>query len=260
MQGTWVLSLGRKDLLEEAMATHSSILAWEIPWTEEPGGHSGMGSQKTWTWLSDWACLHITSNSIWNICIWHRPHTQAETRPHDKKALDYVFRKAQLEQLKKTLLRHKCHLPGSSDNHSNSEVQGPIVVFNLNSLTLIKTPLMECRWPQDIGLTKKFVRVFPSYLTENPNKLFCQPNAFLDAMVDTNFTDTLPFQIRTLADTSTEVATFCGPEWPGQLARHTWASGSWQLLFSLPGVLCSQMLTNSHSSWSLWYGLNWDFW
>ena len=38
MQETQVWSLGREDLLEEEMATHSSILAWEIPWTEEPGG------------------------------------------------------------------------------------------------------------------------------------------------------------------------------------------------------------------------------
>ena len=37
MQETWVQSLGRKDPLEKEMATHSSILAWEIPWTEEPG-------------------------------------------------------------------------------------------------------------------------------------------------------------------------------------------------------------------------------
>ena len=35
---TWVRSLGQKDPLEKEMATHSSILAWEIPWTEEPGG------------------------------------------------------------------------------------------------------------------------------------------------------------------------------------------------------------------------------
>ena len=34
----WVLSLGQEDPLEKEMATHSSILAWEIPWTEEPGG------------------------------------------------------------------------------------------------------------------------------------------------------------------------------------------------------------------------------
>ena len=38
MQETWVRSLGREDSLEEEMATHSSILAWRIPWTEEPGG------------------------------------------------------------------------------------------------------------------------------------------------------------------------------------------------------------------------------
>ena len=44
-QETWVRSLGRKDLWEEGMATHSSILAWRIPWTEEPGGLQSMESQ-----------------------------------------------------------------------------------------------------------------------------------------------------------------------------------------------------------------------
>ena len=38
MQETWIQSLGREDPLEKGMATHSSILAWSIPWTEEPGG------------------------------------------------------------------------------------------------------------------------------------------------------------------------------------------------------------------------------
>ena len=38
MQETWARSLGREDPLEEGMATHSSILAWRIPWMEEPGG------------------------------------------------------------------------------------------------------------------------------------------------------------------------------------------------------------------------------
>ena len=51
MQETWVWSLGQEDPLEERMATHSSILAWEIPWTEKPGGLQSMGSQKSWTWL-----------------------------------------------------------------------------------------------------------------------------------------------------------------------------------------------------------------
>ena len=45
MQKIQVQSLGREDPLEEEMATHSSILAWEIPWTEEPGGLQSMGSQ-----------------------------------------------------------------------------------------------------------------------------------------------------------------------------------------------------------------------
>ena len=45
MQETWVQSLGQDDLLEKEMATHSSILAWESPWTEKPGGLQSMGSQ-----------------------------------------------------------------------------------------------------------------------------------------------------------------------------------------------------------------------
>ena len=46
MQETQVRSLGRKDPLEEKMATHSSILAWRISWTEEPCGLQSMGSQR----------------------------------------------------------------------------------------------------------------------------------------------------------------------------------------------------------------------
>ena len=46
MWETWVQSLGREDTLEKEMETHSSILAWKIPWTEEPGGLQSMGSQR----------------------------------------------------------------------------------------------------------------------------------------------------------------------------------------------------------------------
>ena len=46
MWEAWVKSLGREDPLEEEMATHSSILAWRIPWTEEPGGLQSMESQR----------------------------------------------------------------------------------------------------------------------------------------------------------------------------------------------------------------------
>ena len=46
MQETQVQSVGWEDYLEKKMATHSSILAWRIPWTEEPGGLQSIGSQK----------------------------------------------------------------------------------------------------------------------------------------------------------------------------------------------------------------------
>ena len=46
MWETRVQSLDREDLLEKEMATHSSILAWKIPWTEKPGGLQSMGSQR----------------------------------------------------------------------------------------------------------------------------------------------------------------------------------------------------------------------
>ena len=47
MQKTWVRLLHQEDPLEKEMATHSSILAWRIPWTEEPGGLQSMGSQES---------------------------------------------------------------------------------------------------------------------------------------------------------------------------------------------------------------------
>ena len=52
MQQTGVRSLSREDSLEKEMATHSSVLVWEIPWTEEPSELQSMG-RKSWTRLSD---------------------------------------------------------------------------------------------------------------------------------------------------------------------------------------------------------------
>ena len=49
MQKTWIQSLDWEDPLEEEMATHSSILAWKIPWTEVPGGLQSMGLQRDMT-------------------------------------------------------------------------------------------------------------------------------------------------------------------------------------------------------------------
>ena len=59
VQETWVQSLGWEDPLEKGMAPHSSILAWRIPWTEEPGGLQSMGSQRV---RHNW--VTTTSSSI----------------------------------------------------------------------------------------------------------------------------------------------------------------------------------------------------
>ena len=46
IQESWLQSLGQENTLEKEMVAHSSILAWEVPWTEEPGGQQSTGSQK----------------------------------------------------------------------------------------------------------------------------------------------------------------------------------------------------------------------
>ena len=63
MWETQVQSLGWEDLLEREMATHSSILAWRIPWTEEPGRLQSMGSQ-SWTRLSDFTFTFDRENNL----------------------------------------------------------------------------------------------------------------------------------------------------------------------------------------------------
>ena len=61
MQQMWVQSLGGEDPLEKEMTTCSSILAWEIPWTEEPGGLQSMGSQRVGHDLvTEHACTLLT--------------------------------------------------------------------------------------------------------------------------------------------------------------------------------------------------------
>ena len=59
MQEMWVQSLGQEDPRAEEMTTHSIILAWEIPWTEEPGRLHSMGSQSQ-TWLSNRALSKVS--------------------------------------------------------------------------------------------------------------------------------------------------------------------------------------------------------
>ena len=72
MQETWVRSLGQEDLLEKGMATHSSVLAWRIAWTEESGRLPFIGSQRVWHGWSDciqlyqyWKWLPNSGSSLW---------------------------------------------------------------------------------------------------------------------------------------------------------------------------------------------------
>ena len=65
MQETWVRSLGWEDPLEKEKATHFSILAWKIPWTQEPGRLQSMGSQSL-TRLSDFT---FTLKRNWGVCV-----------------------------------------------------------------------------------------------------------------------------------------------------------------------------------------------
>ena len=60
MRESWIHSLGRQDPLEKEMATHSSTLAWGIPWMEEPGGLQSMELQKSGTRLSSFTFFHFT--------------------------------------------------------------------------------------------------------------------------------------------------------------------------------------------------------
>ena len=71
MRETRVRFLGGEDLLEKEMATHSTILAWKIPWTEEPGGLQSMGSQ-SWSQLSMHThapALHLISFSYLSLAV-----------------------------------------------------------------------------------------------------------------------------------------------------------------------------------------------
>ena len=77
MQETWVWFLGGEDPLEKEMATHSSTLAWKIPWTEEPGGLQSMGSQRVghdWTTSPSpfliFHCVYVPLLSYPSICWW----------------------------------------------------------------------------------------------------------------------------------------------------------------------------------------------
>ena len=93
MQETQVRSLGQEDPLEEKMATHSTIPAWEIPWTEEPGRLQSMGSQKSQTQLSTHA--HTPELEVWSLNRWTtKESSQSRFQPMVKQTLVRVVRLA----------------------------------------------------------------------------------------------------------------------------------------------------------------------
>ena len=83
LQETWLWSVAWEDPLEEGMATHSSILTWRMPWTEEPGGLQSMGSQRV---RHGWVTKHIY------------PYTHTHTHTHIRVMSPSIhIRKQQLE-------------------------------------------------------------------------------------------------------------------------------------------------------------------
>ena len=81
MQETWVQSLGQKGPLEKGMATHSSILAWKTPWTEEPGRLQSMWSQK----------VRQNEQPIFSLSSWPMSRTQLSTRIQSLSLLILTF-------------------------------------------------------------------------------------------------------------------------------------------------------------------------
>ena len=79
MQETQVPSLGGEDPLEKGMATHSSILAWRIPWTEEPRGLQSMGSQRIPQDRATNTFTVFTTSATWGPCLAHAAATTAKS-------------------------------------------------------------------------------------------------------------------------------------------------------------------------------------
>ena len=83
MLETQVRSLGQEDSLEKGLTTHSSILAWRIPWTEEPGGLSPWGCRVGWDWVTNISTFVYVSvqfsRSVVSDSLW--PHGSQHARP-----------------------------------------------------------------------------------------------------------------------------------------------------------------------------------
>jgi len=85
MQETLVQSLGQEDPLEEGMATHSSILAWRIPWAEQPGELLFMGSKKVGHDWSDWAHMQKLTEHCKSTLLQENKFTKEKWNPGNLK-------------------------------------------------------------------------------------------------------------------------------------------------------------------------------
>ena len=84
IQEAWVLSLGQEDPLEECMATHSSILAWRMPWTQEPGRLEPIGWQRAGHDWSDWLEQQMLTETYCGLAPYSVPcRLQTVTQPED---------------------------------------------------------------------------------------------------------------------------------------------------------------------------------
>ena len=95
MQETWVWSLGQEDPLEKEMATHSSILTWKIPWTEEPGGLQSMESQRVghdWAQLGLWdACCRLFSGHRQQMFAFYKDEMYRDTPNSNSRPQVFFF-------------------------------------------------------------------------------------------------------------------------------------------------------------------------
>ena len=131
VQETWLWFLGREDPLEKGMATHSSVLAWKIPWTGEPGGLQSTGSQRVRHDWSDWermcsVCLVMCAQQVLvkcNILCFPesvKPNSSTlETRRKTSNKDNYPIRKCSLLPNSRILARYyesKLGVPWSKTN------------------------------------------------------------------------------------------------------------------------------------------------
>ena len=154
VQETWVRSLGQEDPLEKEMATHSSILAWKILWTEEPGGLQSMGSQKV-RHNSYTQHMH-THNCMGYLCFWIHVNHRSVVRT-DVCACTWVWE------------REMCVCVGGEwgDLESSTELWVPWssrILWYTSSLT------QENTWP-----TYQILTIGPSLLLFHFPKTCCCP-------------------------------------------------------------------------------------